>query len=62
MLADHVADRLIDPRNKVEMAEKVAPTRPHPGVPNSEMFHRVVGPGVGMVDPLRDAPSGRMTS
>jgi hypothetical protein len=47
VLADHVADRLIDPRNKVEMAEKVAPTRPHPGVPNSEMFHRVVGPGVG---------------
>jgi hypothetical protein len=78
VLADHVADeeseqfpklraslpadRLIDLRDKVEMAEKVAPTRPHPGAPNSEMFHKLVGPGVGMVDRLRDALSGRMTS
>lgn len=77
VLADHIADeeseqfpklraaiptdRLIDLRDKVEMAEKVAPTRPHPGAPHSEMFHKLVGPGVGMVDRLRDALTGRIT-
>ncbi len=78
VLADHVQDEeseqfprmraaiptdtLVDLRDKVEMAEKVAPTRPHPGAPHSEMFHKLVGPGVGMVDRLRDALSGRSTS
>lgn len=77
VLADHVSDeedqqfpkmrraipaeRLIELRGKVEMAEKVAPTRPHPEAPHSEMFHKLVGPGVGMVDRLRDALSGRVT-
>ncbi|MCB9429828.1 MAG: hemerythrin domain-containing protein [Actinobacteria bacterium] len=76
-LADHVADEendhfprlraevpedvLIDLRDKVEMAEQVAPTRPHPSAPHSELFHKIVGPGVGMVDRLRDALAGRMT-
>lgn len=55
------AEKLIDLRGKVEMAEKVAPTRPHPEAPHSELFHKVVGPGVGMVDRLRDALSGRVT-
>ncbi|MBK9435139.1 MAG: hemerythrin domain-containing protein [Actinobacteria bacterium] len=75
--ADHVADEendhfprlraevpedvLIDLRDKVEMAEQVAPTRPHPSAPHSELFHKIVGPGVGMVDRLRDALAGRMT-
>ena len=77
LIADHVTDeedeqfprlrevvpeqRLIDLRDKVEAAEKVAPTRPHPNAPHSELFHKVVGPGVGMVDRLRDAISGRIT-
>jgi hypothetical protein len=51
----------VELRLKVEMAEKVAPTRAHPESPHSELFHKVVGPGVGMVDRLRDALSGRMT-
>ena len=55
------AETLIELRGKVEMAEKVAPTRPHPEAPHSELFHKVVGPGVGMVDRLRDALSGRVT-
>ena len=55
------ADTIVDLRGKVEMAEKVAPTRPHPEAPHSELFHKVVGPGVGMVDRLRDALSGRVT-
>ncbi len=56
------AEKLVDLRAKVEMAEKVAPTRPHPNAPHSELFHKVVGPGVGMVDRLKDALSGRMTA
>jgi hemerythrin superfamily protein len=51
--------RLVD---KVEKAERIAPTRPHPAAPHSELFHEAVGPGVGMVDRLRDALSGRLTA
>lgn len=77
VLADHVSDEedeqfpklraaipaetLVELRAKVEMAEKVAPTRPHPSAPHSELFHKLVGPGVGMVDRLKDAMTGRMT-
>ena len=55
------AETLVELRGKVEMAEKIAPTRPHPQAPHSELFHKLVGPGVGMVDRLRDALSGRTT-
>lgn len=44
---------------KVEMAKKMAPTRPHPSAPHSELFHKTVGPGVGLVDRLRDTLMGR---
>ena len=50
----------MDLGRKVEAAKQVAPTRPHPGSPNSELFHMTVGMGVGMVDRLRDALSGRI--
>lgn len=43
----------------VEALKKVAPTRPHPAAPNNALFHLMVGPGVGMVDRLRDVLSGR---
>ncbi|HET6533672.1 MAG TPA: hemerythrin domain-containing protein [Actinoplanes sp.] len=77
LLADHVrdeeseqfpelrrripADELTDLAGKVETAKKLAPTRPHPGAPNSELFHKLVGPGVGLVDRLRDKLTGRAT-
>jgi hemerythrin superfamily protein len=77
LLADHVRDEeqeqfpelrrvvpreeLVELAGKVETAKKLAPTRPHPGAPNSELFHKLVGPGVGMVDRLRDKLSGRAT-
>lgn len=54
------ADTLVDMGRKVEAAKKIAPTRPHPGSPHSELFHMTLGPGVGMVDRLRDALSGRI--
>ncbi|MGH3914649.1 MAG: hypothetical protein ACRDTC_14775 [Pseudonocardiaceae bacterium] len=43
----------------VTLREKVAPTRPHPEAPNSPLFHKLVGPGVGLVDRLRDKHPGR---
>jgi hemerythrin superfamily protein len=52
---------LIDLKDKVELAKKVAPTRPHPAAPNAELFHKLVGPGVGLVDRLRDRLTGRST-
>jgi hemerythrin superfamily protein len=54
-------DRLVELGVKVENAKKVAPTRPHPSAPHSELFHKTVGPGVGMVDRLRDKLTGRAT-
>jgi hemerythrin superfamily protein len=77
LLADHVQDeeteqfpelrRAVPPdelvrlAGKVETAKKLAPTRPHPSAPNSELFHKLVGPGVGMVDRLRDKLTSRAT-
>ncbi|AGL17674.1 hemerythrin domain-containing protein [Actinoplanes sp. N902-109] len=77
LLADHIQDEeneqfpelraripreeLVELAGKVETAKKLAPTRPHPGAPNSELFHKTVGAGVGLVDRLRDKISGRAT-
>jgi hemerythrin superfamily protein len=55
-------DELVKIAGKVEATKKAAPTRPHPGAPNSELFHKTVGPGVGMIDRLRDKLAGRLTS
>jgi hemerythrin superfamily protein len=54
-------EELTDLADNVETAKKLAPTRPHPSAPNSELFHKLVGPGVGMVDRLRDKLTGRAT-
>ena len=78
ILADHVQDEeseqfpelrrripreeLVELAGKVETAKKLAPTRPHPGAPNNQVFHKLVGPGVGLVDRLRDKLTGRTTS
>lgn len=78
ILRDHVSDEedeqfpqlrariphedLVTMAGKVEAAKKVAPTRPHPSAPNDQLFHKTVGPGVGLVDRLRDALSGRSSS
>ena len=77
VLADHVQDEeseqfpelrqripreeLVELAGKVETAKKLAPTRPHPSAPNSEVFHKLVGPGVGLVDRLRDTLTHRAT-
>lgn len=56
------SDQLLDLGEKVEQAKTLAPTRPHPSAPHSELFHKSVGSGVGMVDRLRDKLTGRKTA
>lgn len=54
-LRKHIpADQLRELGEQVEKAKAMAPTRPHPNAPHSELFHKTVGAGVGMVDRLRD--------
>ncbi len=61
-LRQHVpAEKLVELKGKVETAKRIAPTRPHPAAPNAELFHKMVGPGVGLVDRLRDSLTGRST-
>ena len=61
-LRQHVPqDSLVELMGKVQTAKKIAPTRPHPASPNAELFHKLVGPGVGLVDRLRDKLTGRST-
>jgi hemerythrin superfamily protein len=60
MLRERVPrEKLVKLREKVETAKKIAPTRPHPDAPRSELFHKLVGPGVGLVDRVRDRLTGR---
>lgn len=44
---------------KVNTIKKIAPTRPHPNAPNSPLTHKLLGPGIGLVDRARDLFSGR---
>ncbi len=61
-LRAHVpAETLVDLGEKVQTAKKLAPTRPHPSAPHSELFHKTIGAGVGMIDRLRDKLTGRKT-
>lgn len=45
--------------DKVRQAKKTAPTRPHPAAPDRPPANKLLAPGVGMVDRLRDALTGR---
>jgi len=59
-LRAHISrEELVEIAGKVETAKKIAPTRPHPLAPNNQVFHKLVGPGVGLVDRLRDKLTGR---
>jgi hemerythrin superfamily protein len=44
---------------KVRRAKKMAPTRPHPSAPDTPPANKLLAPGAGLVDRLRDAMSGR---
>ena len=54
-------EKLVQMREQVERAKKLAPTRPHPNAPNNALFHMLVGPGVGLMDRVRDKLTGRST-
>ncbi|MEU6547169.1 hemerythrin domain-containing protein [Streptomyces sp. NPDC046859] len=45
--------------DKVRLAKKTAPTRPHPAAPDKPPANKLLAPGVGLVDRMRDALSGR---
>jgi hemerythrin superfamily protein len=43
----------------VEQFKKVAPTRPHPSVPNTAIARTAAGPAASLLDRFRDLASGR---
>ncbi|MFD8778585.1 hemerythrin domain-containing protein [Streptomyces sp. NPDC059916] len=45
--------------NKVRQAKKTAPTRLHPSAPSTPPANKLLAPGLGMVDRVRDYLSGR---
>ncbi|MCL8010090.1 hemerythrin domain-containing protein [Streptomyces sp. AS02] len=50
---------LDDLGDKVRQAKKLAPTRPHPYAPDKPPANKLLAPGAGLVDRLRDALTGR---
>ncbi|GAB2878491.1 hemerythrin domain-containing protein [Streptomyces deserti] len=52
-------DTLNELGDKVRQAKKMAPTRPHPSAPDKPPMNKLLAPGAGMVDRVRDALSGR---
>jgi hypothetical protein len=44
---------------RVEAFKKVAPTRPHPNVPNDQLARVAAGPGASLLDRMRDLATGR---
>jgi hemerythrin-like domain-containing protein len=45
--------------SRVEAFKKVAPTRPHPNVPNTALARTLAGPGASLFDRMRDLATGR---
>ena len=46
---------------KFENSKKMAPTRPHPSAPDRPPANKILDPGVGLIDRMRDAITGRNT-
>ncbi|MFD0366384.1 hemerythrin domain-containing protein [Streptomyces sp. NPDC059071] len=53
------ADMLNELGDKVRKAKKMAPTRPHPSAPDTPPANKILAPGMGLVDRMRDAMTGR---
>lgn len=53
------AEELRELGRKVTAAKKVAPTRPHPSAPDTPPANKLLAPGTGLIDRIRDALSGR---
>jgi hemerythrin superfamily protein len=52
------ADELRTLGGRVEAFKKVAPTRPHPNVPNNALARTAAGPAASLFDRMRDLASG----
>jgi len=50
---------LVEMAGKVQQIKKIAPTRPHPGVPHERGARLATGPVAGLFDRMRDAVTGR---
>lgn len=59
LIASSTPDQLRDLGAKVEAAKKTAPTRPHPSSPSTPPANKILSPGVGLIDRLRAALTGR---
>ena len=55
------ADELRTLGSRVEAFKKVAPTRPHPNVPNEPLARVAAGPAASLFDRMRDLATGRGT-
>ena len=55
------ADELRKLGSRVEAFKKVAPTRPHPSVPNEPLPRMAAGPAASLFDRMRDLATGRGT-
>jgi hemerythrin superfamily protein len=44
---------------RFEQAHRIAPTRPHPAAPDTPPANKIVDLGVGLIDRVRDAMTGR---
>ncbi|WP_416970900.1 hemerythrin domain-containing protein [Streptomyces sp. 4F14] len=53
------ADDLGKLGDQVRHAKSTAPTRPHPSAPDTPPANKLLAPGAGMVDRIRDALTGR---
>jgi hemerythrin superfamily protein len=59
-LAAHTTtEQLLELGDKVESAKRMAPTRPHPAAPDKPPLNKLLAPGVGLIDRVRDHLTGR---
>jgi hemerythrin superfamily protein len=59
-LAAHCSpEDLLDLGEQVQSAKQSAPTRPHPSAPDTPPLNKLLAPGAGLVDRIRDRLSGR---
>ncbi|MFI9643272.1 hemerythrin domain-containing protein [Micromonospora sp. NPDC051925] len=55
-------EELVELADRMQAAKRHLPTRPHPGTPDHPPANRLLNPGAGLVDRIRDALSGRPTT
>ncbi len=55
-------DEMVELGKKFEQIKKIVPTHPHPSAPDHAPLNKLLGPGVGLIDRVRDAMSKRSTT